>query len=336
MVTISNLRNALANPADSFRTIKEIVWDNAPIIRSTYFAETRIKIGNYPYLLYMPLTSVATHRAELFCKLKRHLKSSLVPPMRIMRDEMLYTDTLGNELSCDILLEPLSCTMAYSDAVANAKFDKAEAGSLLTAIDTLENELISIDVSHNNLRKENLCIDENGLLHPIRWYHATKQAGGDQEAFKQLRNEILCNQQELEVKDSQQSYSTPVELDGHIAIRTVSEGLIAVEDESGWGFVDCNNNYVVESKYGWVSDFKEGRAEVELNGAMGLIDKMGNHVLEPIYDILDYNHISGLSRAKINGSWYLFDYSGVEIQDLSTEKETEEDAEPEYQAQEAP
>ena len=87
--------------------------------------------------------------------------------------------------------------------------------------------------------------------------------------------------------------------------------------------------------YGWVSDFKEGRAEVELNGAMGLIDKMGNHVLEPIYDILDYNHISGQSRAKINGSWYLFDYSGVEIQDLSTEKETEEDAEPEYQVQEA-
>jgi hypothetical protein len=89
--------------------------------------------------------------------------------------------------------------------------------------------------------------------------------------------------------------------------------LIAVEDESGWGFVDSDNNSIIESKFGWVSDFREGRAEVEYAQAMGLIDKCGNFIIDPLYDILDYNHISGQSRALKDGVWHIFDYSGNEV-----------------------
>ena len=314
MVTISSLRNALCSPTTSFKVLGELVWDNAPIIRSTYFAETRIKLGDCDYLLSMPLTAVAMHRVERFCVLKRHLKSTVVPPMRIMRDEMHYTDTTGNECSCDILLEPLPKALPYTDALANAAYDSTEAESLLAAIDTLEEELRLVDISLNNLRKENIYIDQEGLLRPIRWYHATNHAGGDKEGFAQLREEILRNREATELHDSQKAYCTPLALDGHLAIRSMFEGLIAVEDESGWGFVDCNNHTVIEPKFSWVSDFREGRAEVEINQAMGLIDKSGNYIIEPGYDIIDYDQVSGQSRAKRGEQWHTFDYAGCELQ----------------------
>ena len=324
MVTISNLRNALATPAKSFRRLKEFKWDNAPIVRSTYFAETRIRIGNCPYLLSMPLSPVAIHRVERFCNLRCHLKSEIAPPLRIMRDEMLYIDPTQRELYCDILLEPLPNALPYCDAVANAADDKVEAENLLAALDELEEELKLIDISLNNLRKENLLIDQRGLLRPIRWYHATKRAGGDKMAFEQLRNEITLNQEALELHDSQHAYSAPPIIEGHISTGPMIEGLIAVKDESGWGFVDGNNHSIIESKFGWVSDFREGRAEVEFEGLMGLIDKSGNYIIDPIYDVLNYDEVSGQSRAKRNGEWHTFNYLGAELQDaqqLNTEYE---------------
>lgn len=313
MVTISNLRKALSAPTSSFTTLKGLVWDNSPIIRSTYFAETRIEFSGRAYLLSMPLANVAMHRVERFCVLKRHLKSKLVPALKILRNEMLYTDTLGNEQSCDILLEPLPNALPYTDALANAAFDKAEAESLLAAIDTLEKELSAVDVSLNNLRKENIYIDSEGLLRPIRWYHATNQAGGDKDNLALLRQEIICHQEDMELHDTRINYSTATSLSGHLSVHSIFEGLIAVEDESGWGFVDSDNHSIIESKFGWVSDFREGRAEVEYAQAMGLIDKCGNFIIDPLYDILDYDHISGQSRALKDGVWHIFDYSGNEV-----------------------
>jgi peptidyl-prolyl cis-trans isomerase SurA len=53
------------------------------------------------------------------------------------------------------------------------------------------------------------------------------------------------------------------------------EGLAAVEHPTGWGFVDSDNRIVIEPKYEWVNDFREGRAEVQAAEGMGLIDKRG-------------------------------------------------------------
>lgn len=324
MATISNLRNALTWSASSFRILKELKWDNYPIIRSTYFAETRITLGQATYLLAMPLTAVAMHRVERFCILKRHLNSEVVPALRIMRDEMLYTNAIGKQCSCDILLEPLPDALPYEDALANAACDKAEAEALLTAIETLEEELRLVDISLNNLRKENILIDSEGLLRPIRWYHATDRSGNDTESFDLLRKEIETQCRDMELQDRATTYSTPLELQGHISTRSLREGLIAVEDESGWGFVDCNNKSIIEPVFSWVSDFYEGRAEVEIDCQMGLIDKSGDFIIEPRYDILDYDHTSGHSRALRDGRWHIFDYSGHELEQMPQSPLTQE------------
>ena len=322
MVTISNLRNALNNPAKSFRTIGGLTFQDEPIIRSTYFAETIVRLGDCRYLLAIPFSAVAMHRVERFCILKRHLRSDIVPPLRIMRDEMLYTDAMGRECRCDVLLEPLPDTCPYTDALANAPYDKAEAESLLVALDALEEELRIADVSLGNLRKENLGIDRNGRLRPMRWYYATKLAGGDKESFAKLRNEIFALQNELSINDVESRYYTPLNLDGHLSTRSIFEGLIAVEEPSGWGFVDSENRMVIEPKFDWVSDFCEGRAEVEIDEKMGLIDKSGQYIIAPEYELLDYDHISGQSRAKRGDEWHIFDYSGKLIEVIAAEDMT--------------
>lgn len=319
MVTISNLRCALTTPRESFKTLKELSWEGEPIIRSTYFAETTVRFGNCSYLLAIPFSAVAMHRMERFCTLKRHLRSDIVPPLRIMRDEMLYTDAMGRECSCDVLLEPLAYTTPYTDALANAQYDRSEAESLLAAIDRLEEELRRADVSLGNLRKENLGIDNNGNLRPLRWYYATKLFGSDKESFAKLREEIISYQQELCISDTANSYYTPLRLEGHLSSRSIIEGLIAVEEPTGWGFVDCNNQMIIEPQYSWVSDFHEGRAEVEIDEKMGLIDKTGRYIIAPEFEILDYDHISGQSRAKQGNEWHIFDYSGKLLKVVAAE-----------------
>ena len=43
---------------------------------------------------------------------------------------------------------------------------------------------------------------------------------------------------------------------------------------------------------------------------MGLIDKRGHYVIEPRYEIVDYNPYTGCSRIRSEGLWALADYNG--------------------------
>ena len=60
----------------------------------------------------------------------------------------------------------------------------------------------------------------------------------------------------------------------------------------------------------WAADFREGRAEVQTAQGMGLIDKRGHYVIEPRYEIVDYNPYTGCSRIRSEGLWALADYNG--------------------------
>ena len=88
---------------------------------------------------------------------------------------------------------------------------------------------------------------------------------------------------------------------------------MCVEDESGFGFVDLDNRPVIPSVYLWAGDFHEGRAEVQTAEGMGLIDRDGNHVLPPEYEIVEYDPATSTIRARRDGLWARFDYSGKQV-----------------------
>lgn len=314
MVTISDLRRALLAPDKYFKTLKNLKSIGDEVRRSTFFAEMEVERDGKRFLLLMPLSALSLRRIEQFMPHKHYIKHSLVPQITILREEMLTVNALGKECYCDIVLELLPEALPFADALATAVCDAQYAATLLGALGTLQKALCDGGVSHNNLRVENLLIDSNDRLYPIRWYYATSTVGGDadalqvleQELTKMVENNMLCDVESA-------PYDTPSMLDGHISVGEMSEGLIAVEDNEGWGFVDSHNRCIIPSQYIWVNDFCEGRAEVETKVGMGLIDKQGNYIIPAQYKIVDYNPFKGDSLVYDGSGWSLFDYSGKQL-----------------------
>ncbi|HBX90708.1 MAG TPA: hypothetical protein DEH06_05235, partial [Alistipes sp.] len=75
-----------------------------------------------------------------------------------------------------------------------------------------------------------------------------------------------------EVHDAAAPYEA-APLPGHRWVSRTFEGLVCVEDETGYGYVDTQNRPVIPARFRWAGDFREGRAEVETDEGMGLIDR---------------------------------------------------------------
>lgn len=176
MVTISALRIALDQPAAHFQRLQQIQCEDVEIVRSTLFAEARVKLGGKQYLLHLPLQEQAMQHIERFVTLQRHALNRIVPRLEILRNEMRYETANGATLYADILLEPLPEALPLADAIATIN-DEQEAGEIINSLNALQQTLHAADVSHNNIRKENLLIDHRGGIYPIRWFYATDHAG---------------------------------------------------------------------------------------------------------------------------------------------------------------
>lgn len=323
MATISSFRIALAAPQSHFSTLASIKVGECNILRSTYFAETCVERDGRKILIYMPLAAVSLRRVERFIPLKRHLVNSVVPHLTILRNEMRCVDAMGRESASDILCEPLPDGLPFADAVASVA-DEAEAAQLIEALDELQARLQQADVSHNNICEENIFLSLDSHLSLVRWYYATAGAGGDEEAFAALRRKVATRCESMCLREPDfDCYNVDVPLEGHLSVRFMREGLAAVEHDSGWGFVNSDNEIVVEPKYEWVSDFREGRAEVQCATGMGLIDRRGEYIIPPCYDIVEYDVVSGCSQVYGPEGWITFDYEGrplVELEALALEE----------------
>ncbi len=313
-MTIRSIHEALESPTQNFRTLYCLRWNKESLCRSLLFAEAEITVDDKRYLLCMPLCTTALQYVKRFTTIKKHLCSALVPQMTILRDEMKYIDDLGNESLCDILLEPLPDAMPFKDAVATGQSDEEYAATLLRSLANLDLELQRLDISLSNIKVENLLIDRDDRIFPIRWYYATEGYGGDRAALSRIESLLSTDRRSPILCDTSAAYKTSA-LSGHLSVGKLSEGLIAVEDESGWGFVDEHNNYVIAPTYLSVTPFNEGRAVVQSAAGMGLIDKCGNYVIEPRYQIVDYDLRSGCSEVLDNNEWRRFDYSGRELKE---------------------
>jgi hypothetical protein len=68
--------------------------------------------------------------------------------------------------------------------------------------------------------------------------------------------------------------------------------------------------------YKSASDFKEDRATVvTFDDRMGVIDRRGKYIIDPIYDYVEYNVDSGDMTVRNGDLWAVYDYLGVMIKD---------------------
>lgn len=304
---------ALLTPDLSLRTLTDARAMTEPnglprLVRTTRFAEALIEWHERRWLLSMPLTASALPRIERTVGAIKRLTSEWLVPYRILPGELMWQDPVGEMQRCDLLLQLLPEGRDFADALL---FE--DKPTLRAALDALEAELVRLAFSHNNLKAENLRWS-GGKLIPVRYHDAQIGAGPDADAadFEILRRLIdrAAGPQQT-VSDVEAPYDPVRRLAGHLWTSSIHEGMILVQDENGcYGYVDTDNNPVIASQYKWAGDFHEGRAEVETDAGMGLIDRQGRYVIEPRYEIIEYDYEKSLVYVRSDGRWALFDYLG--------------------------
>jgi len=323
--TLSDFRQALLAPDLHFATLAAVepVKDAAgiPMLhRTTRFAEAQILRQGGRWLLFMPLSASAMLDVERTAVRLKRMRTDLLTEYRLLPGEMAYADATGATRRTDLILQRLPEGMiAFEEALASYP-----RRMLLQALDTLQQGLRELHFTHRNLKDENL-VWSRGRFVPLRYHYARFGSGdGDAEAFETLRRRIGNLPDAPVLSDVAAPYEPSRRPAGHRWASHLFEGLICVEDDTGFGFVDAENRPVIASQFRWAGDFREGRAEVETPTGMGLIDKQGGYVIPPEYEIVAYDAEKSVVRVRRDGQWALFDYLGRRLTEFGTINETEE------------
>ena len=263
----------------------------------------------------MPLSPAALASVERTASQLGRLNTDHLAEYRILRDELRWTDPAGRERRFDLALQHLPAGKPFAEALHTEPAER-----LLAALDTLQEGLRGLGFNHCNLKPENLrwCA---GRFIPLRYHDARfGTTGADDEAFEALRQLVMEQGRSHTAADAGQtlhdtaaSYTALRRLKGHRWCSNLFEGLVCVEDETGYGFVDASNRVVIPSHFLWANDFHEGRAEVQTAEGMGLIDKQGGYVIPPHYEIVEYDPATSLSLVRRAGNWARFDYLGRQL-----------------------
>lgn len=322
--TLQTFTRALLTPDLSLTTLADarVITDanSMPrLVRTSCFAEAEIEWRGCRWLLSMPLNSAALPRIERTASELRHLNTLHLAEYRILPHEMRWQDAAGEARTTSLVLQLLPPGHSFADALLIE--DKA---TLLAALDTLEEAFRELHFTHNNLKASNLRWSEGRLI-PLRYHDARigEPSKADIAAFEALRSEIAETTvpENPTVSDTRASYSPLRRLEGHLWVGNTYEGLVLVEDETGFGFVDTDNNPVIEALYTWAGDFHEGRAEVEMPTGMGLIDRKGRYVIPPEYEIIEYEPETSIVKVRQNNRWALFDYLGRRLTEFGMKLE---------------
>lgn len=320
--TLETFTRALVTPDLSLTTLCDarVLTDanGLPALhRTTRFAEAGIEWRGERWLLFLPLSPAALPRIERTASALRRINSDWLADYRILSQELRWHDGAGRPQSCDLVLQHLPAGRDFDEALY-----LEHAATLHAALDALEEELRRIGLVHNNLKAANLRWS-GGRFIPLRYHDAQlgSTADGDREAFAALRRQIDRAGGTDGVSDVCADYNPLRRLEGHRWTSHVFEGLVCVEDDAGYGYVDTDNRPVIAPQFLWAGDFREGRAEVQTSEGMGLIDRTGRFIIPPQYEIVDYIPAESVVRVRQNGLWALFDYLGRRLTEFGTKCE---------------
>ncbi|WP_418991611.1 WG repeat-containing protein [Alistipes sp.] len=311
--TLQQFMRALLTPDLSLRTLTDARPVTEPnglprLMRTTRFAEATICWRERRWLLSMPLTASALPRIERTVSAIKRLTSEWIVPYRILPGELLWQDPSGEPQRCDLVLQLLPEGRDFEDALL---FE--DKSTLLDALDALQAELKRLAFTHNNLTAENLRWSAGRLI-PLRYHDARigTDSDGDAAEFETLRRKITqsAGPQQI-VTDVEAPYDPIRSLTGHLWTSSIREGIVLVQDPSGlYGYVDPDNNPLIPVQYKWAGDFHENRAEVETETGAGLIDREGRYIIEPRYEMIEYDYEKSVVHVRLDGRWALFDYMG--------------------------
>ncbi len=221
------------------------------------------------------------------------LRSPLLTPYDMCRMRCTKQGERAQPLLIDVAVQRLPMGELLSTALEDASFSTME--KIYSSIANLEQALRDGGLEFERLRAEDVILGKDKQLYPFRYdtLHFDRTRPSDERVAEcdMLRSDVA----RISGRDMWLNHYFPgvnpyrttlCDIDGgHISCRAPHEGLIAIEDAEGWGFVDIYNRVVIEPKYMSVSDFKLGMAVVQLfeTECYGVIDSSGEYIAEPIY-----------------------------------------------------
>lgn len=306
--SIRQFSEALLLPEEHLLTLHDcevmISLEGIPALhRTSTMVEAEIRRNGTHYLLAMPLNEHTAIEIEQRASALQRLRHRALASLRVLPDELRSFDLAGRP----------TYTTLYLQELAGESFEevtvKLDPTSLNDALERLGNELAALPLAHNNLKAENLRWREDHLEVIRPWF---AEVGGDitrdQQALAQLRRPTT---EKLYLSDCEADYEASTTRDwcGH-----EFEGLICFHDEAGYGYMDRDEQVVIAPQFRWADDFHEGRAVVECEEGMGLINRTGDFVLPPRYEIVEYLYAESIVRVRKEGLWATFDITGEQIE----------------------
>ena len=305
--TIVEFREAMLHTETSLRGLEITDVELDTISRTRHFVECSATMDNRRVIIYAPISPQAMQLARRAEELLATADSRTISPYAIYEDAL----QLNNGKRTSIIVErPLRGT-PLSEVLFTLQHNTLREG-----FEKFRKALTNNNISHNNLHADNIIVDNTSAWHCIRQYYATSPSGGDDKAFESIealieRHAMADGDYERSLHEVFAEYQTDIALTSYRR-RVEDCGLVGFENEQGERVIEC--------KYGWASDFVEGRAMVATpEGYMGLIDSDGQEIIEARYEELEYDVETGRTWVCQNGLWAEFDYHGQQLSDWSRE-----------------
>lgn len=303
--------NALMHQDVCLRRLPISEFDPSSKIETKHFTEYHATILNSEVILYAPASleavSITKEAISMRPKNSQHIGIICVFP-----DEILCSGIIPHY--CSLIMEELPKGTPLTEALYTHS-----RRHLLQGLEELRNYLEEINCNVNNLKAENIIVDSNHRWHVIRSYYLSPGTGNDEESFEQLR--VLIDIYALPDNfdnagfacEGFAPYGCDTTTDGR-KIFAASEGLRRFISSEGAGFEDETGNIVIEATFRDATDFLEDRSVVTTHDAkMGIIDRKGRYIIDPLYDSIGFDVEDGISRVVDGNKIAKFDYFGTRL-----------------------
>lgn len=302
---ISALRFAVEHPGVALVGMRNIMPERdadreVVVSRTSRFAETVVlNMSGERFLLSVPLRKEYVNGPAALIEALEGVASPCLDELHLLRDELHYMDSLGRECVADVLVQRLPCGDRLSDAVIFS------VAGLKEQLEELQGEMTRLDLTHGNLRPENIIVGEDGHLHPVRYYYA-RVDDGCQDDFAALYDMVT----ERVIVESEPDYRELVKTEAAFETYPVQDGMMRVYCQERFFFVDVHSGETLAGRYMWADDFCEGRAVVETESGMGVINRDGEFLIPDLYHDIEYDSIEGVFITRYGDDFVRFDYFG--------------------------
>lgn len=280
------------------------------ICRFSNYAEAKIEHPQGVVLVSLPLHPLEADKARRTTALRTSVASPLLCDAKYLHEAFTFADPTGLLHTADLVAEYLPTGRPLDEVLMTGCRSK----ELVKALRALEQEFKARKIAHNNLKPENLWLTPEGKLIAIRAHRLTleTESEADRKAFAALERMIREADSNPDDLSSEPEHVLRA-CDDFWEVGYMAEGMIRICHRGLYGFMDYNRQWVIEPRFLWAADFREGRAEVRCKSGFGVIDKEGEFVVKPHFQSIEWDPTSCTILACDRTHEILFDYHGEEL-----------------------